>query len=144
MNRPTNVVNSSGSIPRGSLRFRGLFGCGRSLGRDFRVEVRTSRGSKRLGALNARSFFDGVDGGRGKIAQDLSGAIRPANFDGVHAGVFAEPEVKAQVVLRKIAASAVDLAHLDQVTGGDRDPCADGGFIALGPDELKRDRVTWV
>src|SRR6185437_9996412 len=66
-------------------------------------------------AADALPFHHGVNRVWRNVAQCLHPATGPADFYGINLGLLTQSEVLTQVVLRKIAATALDLTELHQL-----------------------------
>src|SRR5580704_5839476 len=67
----------------------------------------------------------------GKVSQSLHLARWPADLQAVDLGCSAQPGVDAQIVLREIAATAVDLIGLGNAAGNDLEPGVERQPVAL-------------
>ncbi len=72
----------------------------------------------------------------------IDGSGMPVNFNAVDLCSRAETEVQTQIVLRKIAATAVNFIGLRHSAGDDFDAGVEGEAIAFGSSELETDPMT--
>ena len=71
----------------------------------------------------------------GDIAEFLFTAARPGNFDQVHARACTHPEVRSQVALRQVAATAGDLTDLVDAARSDMNACTQRIAVAADAGE---------
>ena len=90
---------------------------------------------------DAGGFYDGVDGVSRYILKAFDFAAGPADFYRLDFCGFAEAEVEAQIVLRKIAVAAADFCHLAHASGADGHAGADSGAIALCANHFEQHAV---
>ena len=72
----------------------------------------------------------------GHVLDRLRAATNPADADPVHAAVRAEPEVESRAVVSLVAAAAVNLLNLRQITGDDLYPRTHA--VAIRPGALQQ------
>src|SRR5579859_3543388 len=93
---------------------------------------------------NSFSFFQPVNAIRRQIRYRFGFPRRPENFDTVQPIARSQSEMDSQIVLRKIASTAANLIHLNEVSGNGFDAGVESQTIALRSREFEFDPVVLV
>src|SRR5580704_8336975 len=88
---------------------------------------------------NALAFFHRIEMVGGQVSQSFYLSRRPKDFDFVDAFPAPEAEVNAEIVLRKVTASAEDLTRLNEISRRNSHPRVQGQRVALYPLQFKAD-----
>src|SRR5947207_11402722 len=76
------------------------------------IRSSTYRWRQVFGIADPRALHNRVNTVGGHVLERFDRAVRPANLDGFHFFRRAQAKVEAQIVLREITSSAVDLVEL--------------------------------
>ena len=90
------------------------------------------------------AFFDNVESVSFNIVEDLPLATRPIDLNSLSAGGFSQPKMSPQITLRKITATAGDLADLRQSTSHHAYTSPHGVAVTLCSHQFEVEKVVAV
>src|SRR5215472_6639007 len=101
-------------------------------------------GANAHGGNDAGTLQDGIKLVGGEVRERIGFARWPENFHAVDPGRDTQPEMQTQIVLREVAATAMNFVRLRHAAGNHLDARADSEAVALRAGQFETDPMPGV